>query len=99
MKIINSNKDTPIKPKDIDTKQHFFNSFEKMEREVSARACVSLAQKNKSWRAFSKAEIDKHWGENVWFNGLDSLGYIVLKKDKYYFTAEFIAKCYASSPA
>lgn len=68
---------TAIQPKDIDIKSHILmgSIWKNSETENSAYWLVKLAQKNKSWRDFTKKEIDKLCGKDFWFNGL-AWGYI-----------------------
>lgn len=95
---------TPIKPSDINTLRHFYNSvWQRNETEISARAIVSFCQTRKdgaSWEPFKKADLDKHWEENVWFNGLDNeqAPYIYVEDGEITLTIEFVAACYACSP-
>lgn len=89
-----------IQPSDIDTEQDFVGSqFNKSETETSARVLCLFAQKQKSWKPFKKKALDKFWEENVWFNGLDEKEYIHIEGGTCYFTKEFVATCYAASPA
>jgi len=102
---------TIIKPRDINTSNHFWNAFGNMETEVSAWYIVKLCQEKGGWKPFTKAELDKISGENFWFNRLSPYNpnhkpkplagspiYIIEIDDKYHVTALFIAKCYAASP-
>ena len=91
-------------PRDINAGRHFWNSFDNREREISAGWIVELCQRNGSWRPFTLDELQafysKTHNENFWFNGLDHLGYVVLGEDGLYrVTAEFVRRCYKSSPA
>lgn len=63
-----------IKPEDIDVSkgsgQLMDSIWQNMETEASAYYLVKLAQKNGSWRDFTKKEIDKIAKEDFWFNKL-----------------------------
>jgi len=69
-----------VKPKDIDTSQHFWGAFGKTEREISARWITRFCQARGSWDSFTYDELNEwckangHKG-NFWFNGLDTGGF------------------------
>lgn len=95
-----------IAPKDINTKYHWFETFGRMKREISARMLVKFCQhKNpNAWPddlSISKTELDKWADEDFWFNGLDddSKGkpFILIDGDKVTLTSEFIALCYSKN--
>lgn len=87
----------PITPQHIDTRDHFFGTFGEYHQEISGRVLVRLAQKNGSWRDFSKKELDEFHNEDVTLNGLD-VGpdpYIRnLGNGTYRFTHKFITTCF-----
>lgn len=87
-----------IAPKDIQTKTHWYETFQRSEREVSARLLVKYCQhlNPDSWPAsISKKALDKWADEDFWFNGLDTEGYIKVQGDKITLTENFIATSYA----
>ena len=68
------------KPSDIDVTQHFFDSFDRTELEVSARYIVRYMQKVEAesgaiWPSFTYKQIDEFYtkhgaGDGFTFNGL-----------------------------
>lgn len=104
-KIVTDHDKLPIQPRHIDTAEHFFNSFGKMESEHSARLLVCMAQQKGGWFPFTMEEI-RAFAASVtsklfYFNGLDdsNKGWLVYRDNRYYFTVEFIARCFMASPA
>lgn len=62
---------TTIQPKDISLRKTFFGSiWRNRVTEAAAYSLVKLAKKNRSWRDFTKEEINKIAGEDFWFNYL-----------------------------
>lgn len=93
----------PIKPSDIDSSKHFYNTFDNSETEVSARLLVRLAQQNGDWRDFTQAEINTLSKHNFCFNRLvtrdKETDYIKKNDDgSFSFTHKFIAKCWLKAP-
>jgi|SRR5208337_4439355 len=97
-----------ITPADISIKKHFFDAFGKMETEVSARWLIDFAQvRGKGWEPFTEEEINAFYHQKYpqgtfWFNGLTDK---LIRKAQvgheegtvYYFTEEFIARCYSAA--
>ena len=52
---------TRIRPSDIDTSKHFWDTFGHLETEVSARYIVRFCQERGSWRAFTFRQINKFY--------------------------------------
>ncbi len=46
-------------PGHIDVNDHFWDAFDNMETEISARYLVRLAQQEGSWRPFTREEVEK----------------------------------------
>lgn len=93
-----------IKPQDIDTSDRFWDTFGKVETEISARYLVKLAQKKGGWDPFTKEEINAFSGEDFWFNGLVSSAdpehsLIQEREGRYHFTHNFIVQCFLKRPA
>jgi len=88
-----------IKPSSFQTTEHWFETFDNMERETSARLLVKYCQHldPENWPEFiSKKALNKWAKENFWFNGLDTLGFITRSGDKVKLNPEFIAKAYST---
>jgi hypothetical protein len=92
--------DTPIAPCDIDAKHHFWEAFGNCESEVSARWLVTLAQEAGSWQPFTIEDIERFYRARGFrrflFNGISE--WLIKDNGQYYYTIEFVAQCYASSP-
>jgi len=94
-------KKTPIKPSDINTREHFWNSFGNFETEVSARLIVKMCQKkDDTWEPFTQADLNKACSNSKFrLNNLENT-YVKQRDDgKFEVTKKFIGKCYAASPA
>ncbi len=94
----------PVSPDQINTDRHFFEAFDDYEMEVSARWIVRFCQqRGQGWQPFTAADINDFYraegqhGE-FGFNGLDLERFIVLKGGRYYFTDEFVSRCFRASP-
>lgn len=74
MAIVTESTRHKIKPKDINTSQHFFDAFDNTETEISAGYIVRLCQKKGGWFPFTKNEIEAFYREsgnvNFTFNRL-----------------------------
>jgi hypothetical protein len=92
----------PIQPADIDIGRHFHDAFGHSETEVSAGYLVRLAQVKGGWVPFTKEEIEafyqKSGHHDFWFNRLITDGWIVERDGKHFFTVQFVARVYLSSP-
>lgn len=85
-------------PKEIDTSRHFWNTFDNMEREVSARWIVKFCQnRGQGWTFFTVTELEhyycQHGFRNFWFNGLIEQGYLLRDGDNITITPEFVVQC------
>lgn len=94
----------PVKPKHINTKEHFYDAFGNRETEVSAHYVVLLCQQKGEWLPFTIKEIEelyksKSHYDGFEFNRLISDGWIVKRDGKYYVTQGFVARVWESSPA
>jgi hypothetical protein len=91
-----------ISPNDINTKQHFWDSFGSCEKEIVANWIVRYMQQKNEWSLFTKDDIEKFYNENsftnFWFNGLIDGQHIVENGHLLEVTPLFVAKCYQSSP-
>lgn len=88
-----------IKPGHLNTKKQFWKAFDTVGSNTSARILVELAQKNRSWKSFTRKEINDFIEGSFAFNGLDTSGYIKEGPDKVYsFTHKFIVTCFKDSP-
>lgn len=97
-----------IQPEDIDTSKHFFEAFDKREREISARWIVCFCQdRGEGWESFTYQDIDgfyrsKGVRDGFWMNQLDRYGIVPddsdAKNPKYAISDEFISRCYIASP-
>ncbi|HOX95914.1 MAG TPA: hypothetical protein PLI45_00840 [Candidatus Woesebacteria bacterium] len=102
--IINDQVRCPIKPEDIDTSMHFFDAFGNSETEASANVLVRFCQeRGKGWLPFNKDEIDvfnlKARNRSFFpFNNLLNDEFIVEQDGQFFFTIQFAARAYASSP-
>lgn len=76
-------------PAEIDTSQHFWDSFGQVEREISARWIVRLCQLHGSWRPFTFGELQEFYASRLrskshdrgfTFNGLDASGYYTFRR-------------------
>ena len=85
----------PIEPKHIDATEHFWDAFDKNEKEQSAHWIVLCCQKQGSWHPFSEADL----GDDFPFNGLDDEEHITVADNTVTVHHKFIAKCFLSSPA
>ena len=92
---------TKVKPSDINTNvDHMWDTFGRMETEVSAKWLVKLAQQNGDWRDFSRTDIVRFSKQDFSFNGLVRRGFIRDNGDgTYSFSDQFIEKCYQKFPA
>jgi len=88
-----------IIPQDIDTSQHFFDCFDNLEREVSARYIVQMCQQHGNWEPFTLEDINTFYtehgpGDGFWFNGLVSAKYGIRKESgRYVIEQAFIKRC------
>ena len=57
--IITDSKNFPIQPHHVNAKEHFFDAFDNMETEISARYVVKLCQKLGSWGPFTEEQIEE----------------------------------------
>lgn len=101
----------PIQPEDIDGTKHFWNAFGHNETEVSAGWLVRFAQRRgKSWEPFTDADIEADYNtasggklKGFRFNRLvedaDNHNWVIKGEDDcYYFTIDFIQRCYRAAP-
>jgi uncharacterized protein YajQ (UPF0234 family) len=92
----------PIKPSDINVIDHFWNAFNHSETEISARWLVRLAQKKGAWLDFTQEEINAFCEHDFHFNrlltGLDNSPIKRNENGAFFFTHQFIATCFRSSP-
>jgi len=98
----------PIEPTDIDASKHFYNAFDKAEREDAARWLVQFAQgRGKGWEPFGIEDPARFFGVER-FNYLDLFGisvpggkgpaHLELIDDRVHFTVDFVARCYRARP-
>ncbi len=57
-----------IQPKDINAKGHFWDAFDNVETEVSARYIVRLCQEKGGWSPFTREEIEKFYQRSGYVN-------------------------------
>ncbi len=88
----------PIQPEMIRVDEHFWNTFDNTEAEITAYWLVRFAQSVKCWSSFNQERIDKFYKHSFQFNGLIGRGYIIEKEDGYRFTHEFICQCFLNNP-
>jgi hypothetical protein len=79
-----------IQPGDIDTSRHFWDTFNNLETEVSARWIVKFCQqRDKGWKPFTYDEIEQFYQENgyrnFWFNRLTQNGFIKEQDNLYHY--------------
>ena len=92
-----------IKPRDIDTSQHFYDAFGNYETEISAYWIVRFCQDRNSWEPFTYDELNSfckangHKGD-FFFNRLSKEDFIQKKDNLYHITHRFICRCYEASP-
>jgi len=92
----------PVKPKHVKTDKYHIGAFgDHFPTETSAFFLVKLAQKKRGWKPFTLNEIEqfclKFNNNEFKFNRL--LGkWIVEQNGKLYFTLEFVARVWESSP-
>ncbi len=88
---------TSIKPGDLKLdkwEQLMGSKWQNVETEISAYWLIRLAQKNRSWRDFTKKEIDDLSKHDFWFNRLTIMGDIIPNANETYsFTDYFIIEC------
>lgn len=86
--------------------KHFYQAFGRYETEVSAWWIVKFCQERGDWKPFTLDQLEEFYNRtpknNPKFslNGLDQHHYVPV--DIYgncYVTVEFVARCYAASPA
>lgn len=86
----------PIQPGHVNTDQHFWNAFDNRETEDAARRLVISAKRRGNWEPFTIADI----GPGFDFGRLVAQEWIFKKENgEYYFTLQFVARCWGSSPA
>jgi hypothetical protein len=106
---IEANETEPVRPEHIlvDRELGFtglWGAFGNPETETSAVWLVHFAQSRGSWEPFPRNELAEYYGgfkqDGFTFNNLIATGYIVHEESSklFYFTHEFIAKCYLVSP-
>lgn len=88
----------PIRPNMIRVDRHLWNTFGKYEAETTAYWLVCYAQSKDCWTGFTQAEIDQFSKHDFHFNGLAAREFILFKDDRYYFTHEFICRCFITNP-
>ena len=109
MHIITNDTRCPIHPDDINTKRAFMDTvWQNMETEISAIWLVKFAQRRGHWDSFTMVELLSFYhekrpeNEEFRFNKLKPYNgpdYIVEEAGRLFFTTEFVAVCYAVSPA
>ena len=94
-----------VQPNDINASQHFYNAFDNMEREVTARWIVMFCQqRGTGWKPFTLTEIEQFYNDKghraFQFNGIVSSEYGIMRLDNlYHIRHSFIGRCYLASPA
>jgi hypothetical protein len=99
-----------IKPSDIDSSRTPIDTFGKVEREISARWVLQLAQRRGHWGQFTLAEIESLYNEKDYrhftFNDLDNLGFLRRSggpsradTDTYEFSLTFVTTLFGKYPA
>jgi len=88
-----------IKPSDIDSTKHFFDTFGHNETEVSARLIVKfLQERGDTWESFTQKELDTRFEEDFWFNKLTNpkgeQAYLEFDGDNIRVTDRFIKKVF-----
>jgi hypothetical protein len=113
MTLITNNGQTPLFPKNINTRHHFFNStWQNTETEMDARYLCLFAQHRGHWLPFTNEEFNA-WdrmrsarGKRQPCGGVDNfIGKLLAgrwiqrpaKDGRFHFTVEFVAACYAVS--
>ncbi|NBQ67340.1 MAG: hypothetical protein EBU46_00300 [Nitrosomonadaceae bacterium] len=113
MTLITNNGQTPLLPKNINVKQHFFDSvWKNTETEMDARYLCLFAQHRGHWLPFTDEEFDA-WdrmksakakrepsGGVAYFIGKLQTGKWIqrpTKDGRWHFTVEFVAACYQVS--
>ncbi len=98
-----------ITPEDIQITRHLFDAFGQYETEISASWLVRFAQdRGTGWTPFTEEDIEKFYSKGGKFSGftfnkLISGGWIReaqkghVEGSVYYFTEEFISRCYKSA--
>lgn len=88
-----------IRPSYIDTSPdlHWFDTFGKMEREISARWIVRFCQERGNWGPFTQAEIEAFYNaggyRGFWWNGLIDPEFGIRKEgDLYHIENEFVRR-------
>ncbi len=109
MNIITSDRPCVIKPEDINTDRSLMDTiWQNMETEISAIWLVKFAQRRGHWGSFTMEELLSFYHEkrpsteSFRFNKLQPYNgpdYIVEEADRLFFTIQFVAACYAVSPA
>jgi len=111
---ITNNGQTPLMPRNINTKQHFFDStWQNTETEMDARYLCLFAQHRGHWMPFTNAEFNT-WdrirsakGKRQPCGGVANfIGKLMTDRwiqrpkpdGRFYFTVEFVATSYAVSP-
>lgn len=88
-----------IRPEDIDTNDHFWDTFDNHETEVSARWIVRFCQHYGTWKPFSDSAIEGFYNSyGLWgfsFNRLIKERWIQLIDEKYYVTMDFVIRIYS----
>lgn len=98
-KIIAGNYILPA-PSDIDTSEHFWKAFGKIEAEISARYIVRFFKErdDKDWSCgFTEHDMDTMYekaghGHSFNDNGIYA-NYCVRRNGRYYVTEEFVRRC------
>lgn len=93
-----------IQPQDIDASKHFFDAFDNMETEISARWIVKFCQsRGRGWEPFTRDEIERFHNEHgfvdFWFNKLGPENGVRFEGDIVHIEHEFVARCWKASPA
>ncbi len=98
---------TPIRPSGINAQRHFWDAFNHNETEISAGWIVRFCQSrnNDTWAPFRLADLHAYYverrgrQETFLFNRLVSSGYVSVDSGVVSVSVQFVAKCYAASPA
>ena len=96
----------PVQPKDINTDAHFFEAFDNMETEISARYIVKLMQDKGEWTSFTEQEIGEFYKkisgytDGFTFNNLINGEWVLRNEDETLeITPDFVERVHKSSPA
>ena len=96
----------PIRPEDIDTEEHFWESFGSHELEILAHWIVEFCQKRGNWGPFTKIELEAFYASKVgretdfscWVKKLAEKRNIIESDGTLCVTHSFVATCFRSSP-